>query len=71
MLCSDGIVEIYDENGTCVRQKKVKLDDGYNRLILNIKSFGKGNYTLILKDEFGNTITKTFSKGQKTGRAKF
>lgn len=71
MLCSDGTVNIYDENGTCVRQKRVRQKEGYNRFILNIKSLNKGKYTLILKDEFGNTITKTFSKGEKTGRTKF
>lgn len=71
MLCSDGVVNIYDENGTWIKQKKVHQKEGYNRLILNIKSFDKGKYTLILNDEFGNTITKTFSKGEKTGRAKF
>ena len=70
MISSKGVVYVKDEAGKIVYDKNLSFDEGYNRLALNLKKFQKGAYVVVLRDEFGNKITRGFNVYKK-GRSKF
>jgi len=55
---SSGIMIVINEFGEEIFSKKLKVIDGYNRLLLNISDFEKGRYSIIVKDGFGNKTSR-------------
>lgn len=41
-----------------VYETKMLVEDGYNRFLLQIKNFPKGDYIVVISDEFDNKISK-------------
>ena len=70
MIDSRGVLFVKNSNGEIVYQRSFGFDEGYNRIELNIKRFEKGSYVVVLRDEFGNKITRSFNT-YNPGRRKF
>lgn len=69
---SSGEMIVINEFGEEVFTKKLNVIDGYNRLLLNISSFDKGRYSVIVKDNYGNRTSRPLviykNKGKKKRR---
>ena len=59
MIESRGFISIYNEKGDLKFYDNLTLSDGYNRLELVTKGFDPGRYTVVVKNEFDDGITKT------------
>lgn len=70
MIDSRGVLYVKSDEGEIVYQRSFGFDEGYNRIELNIKRFEKGSYVVVLRDEFGNKITRSFNT-YNPGRRKF
>ena len=58
LICSEGILTIYNRNGELVEKRKVDLSKGYNRCQIEIKKLDPGDYRVSIQDEFDNSLTK-------------
>jgi len=65
MICSQGKIVVMNKEGDIVLEKIVSLSEGYNRLVLNIRSFEKGEYLVLVKDEFGNKTSRSLTVYRK------
>lgn len=58
MIQSRGTLTVYSEEGDIMFDKKINIAEGYNRFVIDIKSYDAGNYQIIVKDEYDNKISK-------------
>lgn len=58
LICSDGILKIFNKNGELIQKRKLDLSKGYNRCQIEIKNLDRGEYRVTIQDEFSNTLTK-------------
>ena len=58
LICSEGKLEIYDNEGEMVFTKNIGMSKGYNRYDLELKRFDPGEYRVMIRNEFDNTMTK-------------
>lgn len=61
MICSDGTFRVIDATGFAVEESTLEIATGYNRLLLNIRDYEPGKYIVVIKDEFGNKMTRDFT----------
>jgi len=71
MISSKCSMRIYSQSGDLVFEKFLTQSDGYNRTLLNIKAFEKGNYQIVIEDDFGNKISKLLVIHSSHGKRKF
>ncbi|MFT6245978.1 MAG: cell division inhibitor SulA [Salibacteraceae bacterium] len=71
MISSKSTMRIYSQLGGLVFEKELIQSDGYNRTLLNIKGFEKGNYRIVIEDDFGNKISKSLVIHSSRGQRKF
>lgn len=58
LICSEGILKIFNRSGELVEKRKLDLSKGYNRCQIEIKKMDPGDYRVTIQDEFDNTLTK-------------
>ena len=58
LICSEGILKIYNRSGELIEKRKLDLSKGYNRCQVEIKKLDRGEYRVTIQDEFNNTLTK-------------
>ncbi len=58
LICSDGILKIYNRNGELIQKRKLDLSKGYNRCEIEVKNLKPGEYRVSIQDEFDNSLTK-------------
>lgn len=58
LICSDGIMKIYNSSGELVQKRKLNLSKGYNRAQIEVKQLDPGEYRVTIFDEFDNKLTK-------------
>lgn len=58
MICASGELRVLSENGTLMKVEGLHIQTGHNRYELTIKNLKPGSYTILITDEFGNTIDK-------------
>lgn len=58
LICSEGILRIYNTSGELIEKRKMDLSKGYNRCEIEIKKMDPGDYRVTIQDEFENTLTK-------------
>lgn len=58
LICSDGLLKIYNKSGELIEKRKIDLSRGYNRCEIEIKNMDPGDYRVMIQDEFDNTLTK-------------
>jgi hypothetical protein len=58
LICSDAKLEIYDKEGELVFAKNLDLLKGYNRCEVELKRFDPGEYRVMIRNEYENTMTK-------------
>lgn len=61
VIQSKGLMFVKNEAGETVYHRSIYFDEGYNRVLLNIKRFEKGHYAIIIRDEFGDKVTRSFN----------
>jgi hypothetical protein len=71
MIDSKGVLFVKNEQGEIVYQKSMPFDEGYNRAELKMNKLEKGSYVVVLRDEYGNKVSRTFNTYKKQGRTKF
>jgi hypothetical protein len=60
LINSGGIVTVFNMDGQAVFEQRVNLKSGYNRVLVDTHKYEKGNYIVVLRDEFDNRLTKSF-----------
>ncbi|GAB5424104.1 MAG: hypothetical protein Crog4KO_12510 [Crocinitomicaceae bacterium] len=58
MISCEGILTVMNREGDIIEEFDVAISEGYNRFELHIKDFEKGDYLVIVRDEYGNKISK-------------
>lgn len=58
LICSEGIMKIYNRSGELIETRKLDLSKGYNRCQIEVKKLKPGEYRVTIQDEFDNTLTK-------------
>lgn len=58
LICSDGMMRIYDSSGKMIQKRKLNLSKGYNRCQIEVKNLDPGEYRVSIHDEFDNKLTK-------------
>jgi hypothetical protein len=58
LICSDGVMKVYDNSGELILQKKMSISSGYNRCEIEVKNLSPGDYRVMIEDEFDNKLTK-------------
>jgi len=58
LICSDGVMYIYNSSGEVVQKRKINLSQGYNRCQIEVKQLDPGEYRVSIEDEFDNKLTK-------------
>jgi hypothetical protein len=58
LICSDGVMRIYNSSGELVQKRKLNLSKGYNRCQVEVKQLDPGEYRVSIQDEFDNKLTK-------------
>lgn len=58
LICSDGILKIFNSYGELIQKRKLDLSKGYNRCQLEIKNLKSGEYRVSIQDEFDNHLNK-------------
>lgn len=58
MISSEGTLTVMNRQGEIVEEFDVSISEGYNRFELHIKNLEKGDYRVLVRDEFGNKIAK-------------
>lgn len=58
LICSDGIMHIYNSNGELIQKRKLNLSKGYNRCQIEVKQLDPGEYRVTIIDEFDNKSSK-------------
>lgn len=58
LICSDAKLEVYDKEGELVFSKNLELLKGYNRYEVDLKRFDPGEYRVMIRNEYENTMTK-------------
>jgi hypothetical protein len=58
LICSDGILKIFNKSGELIQKRKLDLSEGYNRCQIEIKNLDRGEYRVTIQDEFSNALTK-------------
>lgn len=58
LICSDGVMKIYNSDGELVQDRKLNLSKGYNRAQIEVKKLEPGEYRVSIYDEFDNKLTK-------------
>lgn len=71
MIDSKGVLYVKNESGDIVYQRSMPFDEGYNRAELKLNKLEKGSYIVVLRDEYGNKVSRTFNTYKKQGRTKF
>lgn len=71
MISSNSHLRVYNQQGELVVQKNVSQSEGYNRLALSIKGFEKGDYKVIIEDQFGNKIARRLTVHGAKRKTKF
>jgi len=71
LIPTKGVLKILNQNDLVVEEVKVRIEKGYNRLVVNTKKYVKEMYTFVLVDLKGNVLEKIYEHGKKQGRTKF
>ena len=74
MISSKGELTVTGQDGASKFLSKVNSEKGYNHYLLNIKGYEPGRYIIVIKDEFGNKVTRAlnvFDESRKRRRSKF
>lgn len=58
MISCEGTLEVMNREGDIVEGFEVSISEGYNRFELHIKDLEKGDYLVIVRDQYGNKISK-------------
>ena len=58
LICSDGVMVIYNSSGELIQKRKLNLSKGYNRCQVEVKQLDPGEYRVSIQDEFDNKLTK-------------
>ena len=58
LICSEAKLEVYDMEGELVFIKNLDLLKGYNRYEVDLKRFDPGEYRVMIRNEYDNTMTK-------------
>lgn len=58
LICSDGVMKIYNSDGELIQNRKLNLSKGYNRCLIEVKKLEPGEYRVSIHDEFDNKLTK-------------
>lgn len=58
MISSEGTLTIMNRDGEIVEEFEVAISEGYNRFELHIKDFPKGDYLVIVRDQYENKVSK-------------
>jgi hypothetical protein len=67
-IASSGTLIMKDKGGNIVIKKSMKLAEGYNRYVMNVKKINDGEYTVTLTDQKGNSLQKILVVGAKSSR---
>ncbi len=74
LISSHGELTVTNQAGTNTFKDNVYSEKGYNHYLLNIKDYEPGRYIIVIKDEFGNKITRAlniFDESKKRRKSKF
>ncbi|MDG1334248.1 MAG: hypothetical protein P8P74_18080 [Crocinitomicaceae bacterium] len=58
LICSDGVMKVYNSDGELIQDRKLNLSKGYNRCQIEVKKLEPGEYRVSIYDEFDNKLTK-------------
>lgn len=73
MICAEAEIKLLNADQELIRVKHLNVNSGHNKTPLIIKNLTEGNYTILIRDEFGNEITRplVIRKKPSNGRTKF
>lgn len=72
LMYSQGVLTVFNLDGETIHEERLSLEPGYNRLVVDTRKYDKGNYIIVIRDEFDHRLTKTFAvQSKKERKAKF
>jgi len=58
MISSEGVIVVINKDGEIIQEFEAHISEGYNRFKLIIKGMEKGDYLVVIKDQYENKISK-------------
>lgn len=72
LIFSRGVLTVFNLDGETIYEERLHLKSGYNRLVVDTRKYEKGNYIVVVQDEYDNRLTKSFAlQNKKARKSKF